>query len=445
MKRLKLLFSTACLFCATAAVAQVDFNSPQYAKWGDTAEAREKNMLNSNFLKEEINNRNYNAAAYYFQELVKNCPAASVSVYQRGVQVYRAKIARAKSVSEKKALVDSLMTVHDLRIQYFGNDPKQGRVYILDQKARDYLRFLPGDRAGIREKFREAVDAGGASADPETIVAYFVNLCDDYKNTDEVMPDELLAEYERLLPILEENPDATELKSQFDASFGMSGAASCDNLEKLFARKLAATPDDETVLGQAVGLMTRAKCSSDFYFETAEKYYAVKPSATTAMFLAMAFQNKEDYVKAAKYLNEALAVENDPVEKQKLLARLSLVELAANHISGAAAAAREARELNPEDGVPYFVLAQCYATTASQCGGFSAQTVFWVAYDTMSKAINLLGDDSEYAAVAKQSLGAYRANFPTSEECFFNEVKEGSSYTVSCGLASGVSTVVRVR
>ena len=152
----------------------------------------------------------------------------------------------------------------------------------------------------------------------------------DYRNTDEVMPDEIIAEYDRLTPFFEKNPAAAEYKSQFDAAFGLSGAASCENLERLFKGKLAAAPDDEALLSQAVALMSRAKCDGDFYFSIAEKYYQVKPSSETAMFLAQAFQNKKDYAKAKTYLNEALDVEKDPAERQKLLVRIALVGLVSN-------------------------------------------------------------------------------------------------------------------
>ena len=277
------------------------------------------------------------------------------------------------------------------------------------------------------------------------MVAYFSNLCEDYKNTDEVMPDEIIAEYDRLTPFFEKNPEAGDYKSQFDAAFGLSGAASCENLENLFRGKLEAAPDDETLLAQAVALMSRAKCDGDFYFSIAEKYYTVKPSSETAMFLAQAFQSKGDYTKAMKYLNEALAVETDPAERQLLLVRMALVGLVSNDIQGAASAARQARDLNPEDGVPYFVLAQCYGISAAHCEGFAGPATFWAAYDTMAKAVELLPSDSEYREPAKISMNAFRSRFPTSEECFFNELQEGARYTVNCGTAAGVSTTVRPR
>lgn len=444
MKNVKFLLSAACAFFAVSTMAQ-DFSSPQYAKWGDTVEEREQNILNSNFLKESCDNKDYNAAAHYLKALIEKRPDASVNTFIRGCTIYKNKIARAKSVAEKNIYIDSLVLMYDLRNQYFGNNAKQGTPYILDRKAREILTYKPSDRPAIRKAFCEAIEAGGDNTDPETLVAYFSNLCDDYKNTDEVMPEVLIAEYDRLSPFFVKNPDASEYRNQFDAAFGLSGAASCENLEKLFRAKLAAAPENPEVLAQAVGLMSRAKCDSEYYFTLTEKYYQVKPSSETAMFLAQAFQNKGDHPKAIKYLNEALAVEKDPAERQKLFVRIALVDLVANDISGATSAARQAIELNPSDGIAYFVLAQCYGISASSCGGFAGQAAFWAAYDTMSKAVELLPSTSEYLSTAKSSMGAFRSRFPTSEECFFSEVAVGSRYTVNCGTASGISTTVRTR
>lgn len=266
MKNVKFLLSAALVFLASAALAQ-DFSGPQYAKWGATPEEREQNILNSNFLKESCDNRDYDAAAHYLKGLIDKIPDAAESIYQRGAVVYKNKINRAKSVAEKNMFIDSLMLMYDMRAQYFGDNVKPGKTaFILDQKAREFLRYKPNDRKGIREAFRAAIAQGGDSTDPETVVAYFSNLCEDYKNTDEVMPDEIIAEYDRLTPFFEKNPEAGDYKSQFDAAFGLSGAASCENLENLFRGKLEAAPDDEALLAQAVALMSRAKCDGDFLF-----------------------------------------------------------------------------------------------------------------------------------------------------------------------------------
>ena len=444
MKNVKFLLSAACALFAVAAMAQQDFSDPKYAVWGDTPQEREQNILNSNFLKESLDNKDYNAAAHYLKELLDKCPKASQNTFVRGITLYKNKIARAKSIAEKNTCTDSLMIVYDLRNEYFGDHPKYGTPYILDRKAREYLMYKPADRKGIREAFRAAIEAGGDNTDPETVVAYFSNLCDDYRNTDEVMPDEIIAEYDRLTPFFEKNPAAAEYKSQFDAAFGLSGAASCENLESLFSKKLADAPDDEALLYQAVTLMSRANCDSDFFFTIAEKYYEIKPSSEIALFLAQGFQNRSEFDKAMKYLEEALSVETDPAEKEKLYVRVGMIGLNTKNYAAAMDAAKEVKNLNPENGFAYFIQSQCYAASAN-CSEIKCQACYWAAYDSMSQAVSLLGSEPDILKVAESMMNSYRQAFPTKEECFFAELSNGARYTITHGFANGVTTTVRYR
>ena len=449
MKNLKFLLSAAFATVCFAAVAQ-DLSDPKYAVWGDTEEARRENLLANQYLKQKLDMKDYDAASGYLKKLLDNAPKGSVSIYQRGVTLFKRKYALAKGDAElKKQAVDSMMLVYDLRVVHFGASKTQGKAYILDMKAKDYLNYRSDDREGLRTAFEEAIEAAIADGQPntETMAVYFGNLCDDYKNGEgNVDAEGIIAIYDRLSPHFDGGDESVaEHKMLFDNYFGASGVASCENLEAIFTKKLEANPSDENVLAQAVSLMSRAKCSGDFYLNTAEKYYEVKPSAETALFLAGAFQNEEKYDKAIQYLNEALGVEQDPAEKEKLYARVAIVNFAMKNYTAAAQAARSARELNPENGFAYFVLAQCYAASAAQCSGLAGEAAYWAAYDTMAQAVSRLDSEPETKQNAESSLAAYRAHFPTSETCFFEELQEGQSYTVKCGIATGVQTTVRYR
>ena len=260
MKNIKVLLSAAFAVVSMTAVAQ-DFSDPQYANWGETPDERRENIVNSQFLKESIDNQQYDLASGYFKTLVAKCPTASQNIYVNGIKLYQKRIAKSKTLAEKKANVDSLMWAYDLRNQYFGSHAKYGSAYILERKARELLTYNQSDRAGIRKVFTEAIEAAVAKngvAGSELVAIYFKNLCDDYVN-EEVEADLILAEYERLSPMF---TDATEEdkknKEQFETAFGLSGAANCDNLERLFSKKLSENPDDVAVLSQAVALMSRA-------------------------------------------------------------------------------------------------------------------------------------------------------------------------------------------
>ena len=430
-----------------SAMAQnINYDDPKYAKWGANAEQRKQNMLNNQFLKEAVDNKNYKAAAGYLKILLEQSPAAAQGIYTNGIKLYKNQINRAENDEQRAMFIDSLLYVYDVRLQAFGNHSKYGKDYILDRKAREYLTYKSDDREGVRNIFNEAIAASEAKTGKpnlELVAIYFSNLCEDYKN-DLVAADAVIADYDRFSPAFDgADGEAAELKNQFDSAFGASGAASCENLEALFTKKLAAEPDNEALLSQAVSLMSRANCNSDFFFHTAEKYYAVKPSSETALFLAQGFQNRNEFEKAMKYLNEALAAESVAAEKEKLYVRIALISMQMGNQTEAMNAAKEIKAINEENGYAYYIMGQCYAASAN--GEFAGQACYWAAYDTMTKAVELLGSEPQILEAAKKMQSAYRAAFPTKEECFFNEVQQGARYTCTRGFASGVSTTVRYR
>ena len=448
MKSVKFILAAAALFVGFSASAQDFSDDAKYGKWGTTVEERQANISASNYLKEAIDAKDFKRATEYFQQLLNNCPAASQQTFARGVTIYKNKVQRARSVEERKVYIDSILYIYDQRVIYFGDHSKNGKDYILDMKARDMLRYCTTDRPLLRAGLKDAVDAGIESGSSHLDIAssYFKYLCEDYEYDDSVTSDMILAEYERLTPLFAEvSAEDEQYRDIFETSFGTSGAASCENLEQLFSQKLAADPNNETLLSQAVALMSRAQCTSDFFFATTEKYYTIKPSSETALFLAQGFKNRGENDKALKYLREALAVETDPAKKEPLYVQISLIEMSKNNHAAAMEAARELRGINPENGYAYFIFGQCYAATTCPEDKIGGSSVYWAAYDAMAQAVNLLKDEPEVQKAAQQLMNAYRAAFPVQESCFFAELTAGDRYTIRCGYASGQSTTVRYR
>ena len=448
MKSVKFILASAALLVGVSAMAQDFSDDAKYGKWGATVEERASNIGASNFLKEAIDAKDYAAATVHFQQLLNNCPAASQNTFARGVTIYKNKVARARTLDEKRMYIDSILYIYDQRIVHFGNHPKNGKDYILDMKARDMLRFCTTDRPLLRAGLKEAVDAGIESGRNhlDIVSSYFKCLCEDFEYDDAVTSDIILAEYERLSPLFGEvSAEDEQYRDLFETSFGTSGAASCENLEALFSQKLAADPDNQAILSQAVALMSRAQCTSDFFFATTEKYYSVKPSSETALFLAQGFQGRGEHSKALKYLREALAVETNPTSKEPLYVQIALIEIGGKNYSAAAEAARELRSLNPDNGYSYFILGQCYAASSCDDDKIGGASVYWAAYDAMAQAVNLLKDEPEVQKAAQQLMNAYRGAFPPQETCFFAELSAGQRYTITCGFAAGQSTTVRYR
>lgn len=446
MKKMKFLLGVVLAFAGMNAMAQSEeelakLANDAYAKWGETPLERYHNVNRSSFLKEALQNKNYNEAAEHYLYLVEHAPKAAESIYQRGEQVYLRKLQQQKTVSTQRQMFDSVLMVYDQRLEHFGTTP-EAKAEILDRRARQYAKYGKRDREGLREAFRLAISANVDAMSnvlPETVALYFANLVEDYKN-DEVYADEVLAEYERLSPIFETISSENEpFKESFDTAFGTSGVASCDNLETMFRKKLANDPNNLDVLNQAVALMGRAKCTCDFFFEITERQYSLAPSANTAIFLAQGFQERGDLEKATNYLREALKTETDSDSRQSLLVQLGVVELASNDIKSAMQVAKEIQEMDEDNAYAYFLRAQCYA--ASGC-----QEAYWVAYDTMKKAEELFVEDN-LKEQAKTLAQAYAGRWPLSnDERFFMEgITAGSTVTVPCGAAAGLKTTARFR
>ena len=221
MKSVKILLSVALAVVGVVAMAQDFSDDAKYGKYGATPEERKDNIYLLNFFNEAVGNQDFQTASGYLKQLLDKCPKASENIYAKGATVMKNKIARAKSVAEKKTYIDSLMLLYDLRIENFGDHATRGKAYILDRKARDFLIYNPLDHERVLELFREAI---AAQPDPELVAIYFKQLTDYYKDDGEGSPEEIIAEYDRLSPVFDgATGQAAEYKDQFDKCFGLSG------------------------------------------------------------------------------------------------------------------------------------------------------------------------------------------------------------------------------
>ena len=236
--------------------------------------------------------------------------------------------------------------------------------------------------------------------------------------------------------------ESEEAKKTFDGLAISSKAFDCEGLEKIYKDKLAADPQNKDVYAKAFSLLMSQNCSSPFFFEVAEKYFALDPSAQTAIIIAKAFEKQGDHRKAINYLTAATQNESNAVEKAKLFVEVAGMELTANNAQTAANAAREASKYDPENGYAYIFLAQAYVVGAQNCqDNFDRQTVYWLAYDLVQRSRRIFADSPDDLRNADQLMGQFRSAFPAKEELFFRGLSEGARYEVKCGWITGSTTV----
>lgn len=434
----KLIFTSAFVLAAGTAFAQ------EYGpEWGENAtpEERKQNVLNYNYYTDAYNQQRYDDALGYLPQLIKDAPKGRQSLYVYAINIYDMKIQRSRDRDERNRYIDSLFILYDLRLEHFGDAPKNGRDDILVKKANHYLALRPGDLEGIEEVFEAAIAANAANPDPDFINRYFKKLTDEFL-ADAIETDEYIETYDRLSGIMNgiTDPAADAAKSTFDALFIQSKAADCDSIERIFGERLAANPDNVEDLLKAFGQMSRLNCHSAFFFNVAERLLRLQPTADIAIITAKAYEAAGNTAKALEFLRAAVENETDPLLKSNLCVEISGTELNAGKAQSAASFAKQALEYNPENGFAYMFLAQAYSTGSTQCEGFDRQVVYWLAYDLAQQARRVAAGTPEESR-AVELMNQYRTAFPSNDDLFFRGLETGAPYQVKCGWISASTTV----
>lgn len=442
MKKTIYLFLAAILLTGIAS-AQDYKDDPKY---GPDPESREQNVRIFSFFNDAIAAKDYDHASILLQELLAKIPKVSENIYIKGAQIYKNKIAKATTKEQRILYMDSLLWLHDKRIEAFGDHAERGEGYIRGMKVRDMQQYNMADKERLFQLYREAIVEGKFKIDEDLIVTFFSNLVESYK-LDDVSPEQLVAEYDKLNRMLEtsESDRAQDAKSVLEQLFVSTDAANCETIEKIFRPQYEADPENTELIAKIIGMLQRGNCSSDFQLVLVEKYYKTNPKPEVAAQLASFYEGKKDYDKALEYFKVAIDNEADPARKVSYLIRAAGAQLSSNRYRETAALAQQAIALDPNSGYAYLFLANAYAGGAgSACSDFDRQTAYWLIVDILQKAKANLSSDPTQVDNVNNMIGSYAANFPKTEETFMRELQPGQSYTVKCGWISG-STTVRER
>lgn len=428
------------LMLAGVATAQDYRDDPRY---GADPESREKNVRVYSFFNDAFESKEYDQAILFMHDLLKNIPKVSENIYIKGGQIYKSKIAKAKTKEERRLYVDSLMWLYDKRIEAFGDNAERGETYIRSVKVREFEQYSAADKVRLFQLYREALAQGKTNVDPDLVVTFFNNLVEGFK-LDDITPEELVTDYAALGALLEasKDPKAVEARGVLEQLFVSSGAASCEIIEKIFRPQYDATPDDQVLIEKIIAMFQRAKCSTPFQFTVIEKYYKINPRPEVAAQLAAFYEEKGDQAKALEYLKIAIDHEKDPAIKTNYLVRVSGTYLTANNYREAANYAKQAIAVDPNNGYAYLFLGNAYAGgSSSACSDFDRQTAYWLVVDVLQKARANFSNDPAQAEKIGGMISTYASNFPKSEETFMRGIEPGASYNVNCGWISGATTV----
>ena len=400
------------------------------------------------YYKEYFKQKNYNEAMPLWRKAYQFCPPASMqSMLVDGTTLVRFFIAKnGKDAAYQKALVDTLMTLHNLRIENF---PKYA-VVTRNNKGLDVNNYLRGDSARQYEEYEEIIKANGNDT-KSTILLFDLNSAIELYQAGKLTAEDIINIYQRNSDLIDKVTAKTEadiaqnanVKTSLENMFIQSNVASCDNLLALFTPRYEANPNDLDLATNIVKMLNSAPdgCTdNDLYLKAATTMYKLNPSSAAAYSLFRLNASKGNAADAVRYMDEAIASsESDSKTDSNYNIELAAFCLKSGMSGKAFDAAKKAADLNPENaGKAYMIIASIWGSVS--CGGneIEKRAPYWVAVDYLQKA---KAADASLTEKANELIGQYSRYYPQTAEAFMYDITDGQSYNVSCGGMHAVTTV----
>jgi hypothetical protein len=426
----------------------------QDAAQSASPETLQKCKENNSVFYEFAKGGNYADAAAPWLELYNACPEYSKNIYKYGTQIVNWQIEQEKDATKKAALIDRLMGVYDNRMKYFGDDAVLPADRVLGLKAIDYYN-LPTPNDPLKKQayawMEKSINALGNKVDASFIQYYILMSAEIYKKEPAHL-DKLIQDYIKTNDILLANTtDSTAknyknyllVKQANNQVIAQSKALSTETLDNIYAKGVEENKSNLAYLNSVIALYKAVNgVESSVYFSAAAYAHKIEPTEESAVGCAnMANKNKE-YAKCISYLEDATKLSTSTINKasyQLTIASIYFDKL--NSYSKAREHAYSSLEYNPNQGEPYILIGNMYASSTGIYGNDAvlAKTIYYVAVDKYIKAKQV---DASVAEKANTLINRYSRYFPEDNDVFMHpDLEKGKSFTVGGWI--GESTIVR--
>ena len=369
------------------------------------------------------------------------------NLYVHGADLYRILISKnAKNPAYRASLIDTLLTLHQLRAQYY---PKyaQKAYAALSADVNNYLKNDPDKTYKILSK---VIESQGSQATPVTFVASMNAAVTLYKRGD-ISIDEILSLYDKSTNCFNEiqKVDTTQntrnLRATMESAFINSKVASCETLQSIFASRFEENKDNVEEVSKIVRMMATAEdCTdNDLFLNAVTQMHKLEPSSNSAYYLFRLNASRKNIQEALKYIDEALAGEDlDAATQAQYSYEAATFALKGGLYVKAVDMATKAISLDQSiAGKAYMVIGHAWMSTGCSGNEVERRAKYWVAVDNFSKA---KAADASLVEEASKQIGVCAAYFPETAEAFMYDFQNGQSYTVSCG-GMRAATTVRTR
>ena len=411
--------------------------------------------------------------------LFNEYPIARVDTYSNGIKILTELIKKESDPAKKEDYIKELLSVYDQQIKYIDKlqeitKTKLSAGQILGRKAMEYERYYknaPVDTLyGLFAKAVEMEKGQSEYTVTERFMKYSALKYKQDKSHSEQIVEDYLAASVYIVEVLDKyhdniersenkykeegNPrdslnavaygkmiDASRLsKSNIDAYFINSGAASCEDLSNIYAPTLEQNKDNIEYLNKVISVMSMLKCTNEDTYLTASEYaLAIEPTAKAAMGCGYRYYKKGEIDKALEFFDQAIELETSITTKSELCYKVGLIHYSLKNYAKARTYANKALAFNSKYGQPHILIAQCYGTANSWSeDDLMNACTYFLCLDRLDRAKAV---DPSSKREADKLIKIYSEHTPKVEDLFMRGLEAGM--TVKIGGWINESTKIR--
>ena len=400
------------------------------------------------YYKEYYKSKNFDAALPNWRKAYSLCPpTANQTMLIDGTSLMRKVIAKnAANAQYRAALVDTLLTIHRTRAQYY---PKY-KVVAMNNLGLDMANFYKNDAEKLFNGLNEVI-AENKEQTKASVLLIDLNAAIQLYQDNQLDADALINVYQNNMAYLEQavpadanaKEELEKVKDDMESLFISSKVASCEKILEVYTPRYEAAPEDLALVSNIVKMMSAADdCTdNDLYLRAATSLHKLQPTCQSAYFLYRLNAARGNYDEAISALTEALTYPDINVETAADYNYEAATSCLKNgHNPKAIEFAEKAKELSSNyTGKAYFLIGSIWGATTCSGDEISRRAPYWVAVDYMEKA---KAADASLADDCNRMISQYRVYYPQTAEAFMYNLTDGQSYTVSCG---GMKATTRVR
>ncbi|UII21411.1 tetratricopeptide repeat protein [Fulvivirga ligni] len=422
---MKNLLLTGLFFLLLGNYSYAQLNLP-----ADEALSKEAQSMYALF-SDNFKTNNFKAARKPLSWMLSNTPDIHESIYINGIKLYQ-------ELAEKKqpatVFEDSVLTIYDLRIDHYDNDKE-----LVDRKASaayKYYRERSGKEKELFNIFEKTYELNGPEVGVNNLASY-MDVVRRYHKITPLSDDEVLERYYRVMDAIDaKKGDVNEETLEKIRSIATKILLQIVPVDCAFIKEklVPRIQNDQNMMKRVFSLSVSEGCTKEpFFFEVAKKYIEVDPNPLIFKILGDNEWTQGNKDEALKYYDKALANSETEEKKADILFHIAARQMQNGNKAAAKNYAEKALAQSAGYSKAYKLIGDLYYSSFNDCkkgeSKVADRSIYWAAYDYYEKA----GDSEAMKSAAQQ--------FPTIEDIFNENLKEGGTYQVGCWINK--STVIR--